>query len=124
MLCMADDLHFSEWLDAQLSERSMTQQALAKKAGLGKSVISKLLKRMIKRPDPGTYVAIAKALDMSPITVFRIAGILPPDIDIPELEDYKTVLSLLTSERRQEFLCMMRAFVDFERKQKASKKQE
>lgn len=116
---MTDDTSFAEWLTDQLRKQRMTQKQLADKAGLGKSTINKLVNRMIVRPDPRTYVAIAKALDKSPITVLRIAGILPPDIDIPELEEYKVVISGLSHESRTTGLELLRVL---ERREKSSKK--
>ena len=98
---MTDELSFSDWLSDKLHEHKMTQKDLAVKSGLGKSAINKLVRRMVKRPDPQTYVAIAKALDVSPITVLRIAGILPPDPDFPELEDLKSYLSQLSPYHRK-----------------------
>ena len=98
---MTDEMSFSDWLSEQLHEHKMTQKDLATKAGLGKSAVNKLVRRMVKRPDPQTYIAIAKALDVSPITVLRIAGILPPDPDFPEIEDLKSYLSKLSPDRRK-----------------------
>jgi transcriptional regulator with XRE-family HTH domain len=106
---MAEEISFADWLTEQLHYKHMTQKDLADKAGLGKSTINKLVNRKIMRPDPRTYVAIAKALDISPITVFRIAGILPPDVELPELEDYKVVISGLSPEARITGLELLRA---------------
>ena len=112
---MAEETSFAEWLTDQLRKQRMTQKQLADKAGLGKSTINKLVNRMIMRPDPSTYVAIAKALDKSPITVLRIAGILPPDPELPELEDYKTVLSRLSPKTREIGLDLIRKLAEHEK---------
>jgi len=105
---MAEEMSFADWLSEQLHERKMTQKDLVDKTGLGKSTINKLVRRMIKRPDPQTYVAVAQAFEVSPITVLRIAGILPPDPDFPELEDLKTLLAPLSSEQRKLALDLVR----------------
>ena len=115
---MTEVISFAEWLTDQLREQRMTQKQLADKAGLGKSTINKLVNRMIMRPDPRTYVAIAKALDKSPITVLRIAGILPPDLEIPELEEYKFVISGLSPDARITGLELLRALARCEKSTK------
>lgn len=121
---MADQLSFTEWLNEEMRKRKMSQAELARKSGLGRSVINKMVNRMIKRPDPSTYVAIAKALDVSPVTVFRIAGILPPDPDLPILEEYKTVLINLSPERRREGLELIKTLAEFDKTAKGSSSQE
>lgn len=121
---MADQISLADWLNDQLSEKKMSHTELARKAGISRSVITKITQRMVIKPDPTTYTAIAKALDVSPITVFRIAGILPPDPDFPELEDIKTALLQLSPERRKECLVLIKALVNYERKLKSSPSQE
>jgi transcriptional regulator with XRE-family HTH domain len=109
---MTDEISFADWLTDQMRKQHLTQKQLADKAALGKSTINKLVKRMIMRPDARTYVAIAKALDKSPITVLRIAGILPPEPEIPELDDYREVLSRMSPKTREIGLEMMRALAE------------
>ncbi len=117
---MTEDMSFADWLTEQLHKRKMTQKDLADKAGVGKSAINKIARRMVMRPDPRTYVAIAKALDVSPITVLRIAGILPPDPELPELEDYKIILARLSPETRQIGLELIKTVARCEKQQKTA----
>jgi len=118
---MTEDMSFADWLTEQLHKRKMTQKDLADKAGVGKSAINKIARRMVMRPDPRTYVAIAKALEVSPITVLRIAGILPPDPDYPELEDLKAVLAPLSFEQRNLALDLIRTVARHSKEQNAVK---
>lgn len=118
---MSKETSFADWLSDQLRDRHLTQKELADKAGLGKSTINKLVNRKIMRPDPATYVAIAKALDLSPITVFQAAGFLPLDLVIPELEEFKVVLSELSPEARKTGLELLREFAKYA---KSAKKRE
>lgn len=101
---MVDDLLLSEWIMDQLNQRNWSRNDLAKRSGLGRSVISKTIRQLSKRPDPETLSAIAVAFDEDPITVFRIAKLLPPDTELPELESFKHVLKEMSPENRQRLL--------------------
>jgi transcriptional regulator with XRE-family HTH domain len=76
---------FLLWLDKQLAEKNMTDNQLAKKAGLGHSSISKARKGSL--PGFKGCISIARALNVSEIEVLRAAGHIstPPDYD-PDLE--------------------------------------
>ena len=67
--------NFISWLDQELSFRNWSDYQLAKKAGISHSVISKA--RSSSPPKWDACLAISKALNVSPITVFRKAGLLP-----------------------------------------------
>ena len=66
---------FILWLDQKLSSLNWSDYQLAKKAGISHSVISKA--RSSSPPKWDACLAISKALNVSPITVFRKAGLLP-----------------------------------------------
>jgi transcriptional regulator with XRE-family HTH domain len=70
---------FISWLDQELSSRNWSDYQLAKKAGISHSVISKA--RSSSPPKWDACLAISKALNVSPITVFRKAGLLPASKD-------------------------------------------
>ena len=112
---MAEETSFAEWLADILRDKKITQKQLADRAGLGKSTINKLVNRMIMRPDARTYVAIAKALEKSPITVLCIAGILDPDPELPELEEYRVVLSRMSPKNRELGLKLIRQLAEEEK---------
>ncbi len=116
---MSDGITFAGWLKEKLHERNLSQSGLARKAGLSKSVINKLSRGIVIKPDTATFVAIANALDVSPITVFHIAGILPPDPEHSELEDFKFILARLTPETRQIGLELIKALERHEKQKKA-----
>lgn len=117
---MTDVISFADWLNEKLREHNLSQAGLARKAGLHKSVINKLSRSIVIKPDAATYVAIAKALDISPITVLRIAGILPPDPELPELEDYKIILARLSPETRKMGLELIKTVARCEKQQKTA----
>lgn len=67
---------------------------------------------------PETLIAIANAFKMSPITIFRIAGLLPDNgSDQIKFEDWQYLLSQLTEDEQEE----IRKIIEFkiERRQKA-----
>jgi transcriptional regulator with XRE-family HTH domain len=97
---MVDNISFVDWLNEQMRIKNLSQAELARKAGLHRSMINKLSRGIVIRPDITTYVAIAKALDVSPATVLCIAGFISPDPDLPELEEYKYILKDMSTEKR------------------------
>ena len=101
---MVDNLSFSEWLDEQMKQQGLSQSELARAAGVSRSVIHKAINRLNKKPDPETCVDIARALQLSPITVFRAAKLLPPEVEVPEWQDFKTVLEGISREGKAELL--------------------
>jgi transcriptional regulator with XRE-family HTH domain len=95
---------FSKWLLQQIQERGWSQADLAKSAGLTRAAISDYINKKRTKPDPEALVAIANAFQISPIHVFRVAGLLPPGpADDITVEDWKEILSRL-SERDQKIL--------------------
>jgi len=74
---------FQNWLQAELEERNMTSNRLAKKAGISHSVFSRV--REGRLPNWKTCQKIAAALDVDPAKVFRAASLLQP---ISEEEEF------------------------------------
>ncbi len=79
---------FIQWLDKQLADNRLNDHQLAQKAGISHSVISKARKGILPKWD--ACVSIARALNVDPIQIFRIAGLLqnPPELD-PNFEALK-----------------------------------
>jgi len=69
---------FAEWLAGQLAERDMTQADLSRKSGVSDAQLSRLL-RAERGVGESSVSAIARALGLPPETVFREAGLLPPE---------------------------------------------
>jgi len=70
---------FIAWLDKQLAEKNMTDNQLAKRAGLGHSSLSKARKGSL--PGFKACISIARALNVSEIEALRAAGHLPTPSD-------------------------------------------
>jgi transcriptional regulator with XRE-family HTH domain len=99
-----DTKTFGKWLIEQMQERGWSQSDLSKAAGLTRTAISDYVNQKRTKPDPEALVAIARAFHLSPIHVFRVAGILPPGPgDDVTIEDWKEILPRL-SERDQKIL--------------------
>jgi transcriptional regulator with XRE-family HTH domain len=75
--------NFAEWLVFEALARDWTQADLARKSGLNRAVISKILSDK-SDPSPETCKALARALKLPIEEVYRAAGLLPP---IPEADE-------------------------------------
>ena len=100
---------FSEWLLEQMENQNLTQADLAKASGLTRTAISDYINQKRTNPEPHALIALAKALHVSPLNIFRVAGLLPDD-HLSEndrfLNDWREILSGLT-KRDQELLKQM-----------------
>jgi len=77
--------NFADWLLEQLKLWDMSQADLARKAALTRSTISYYLSQKSKSPDEVALRKIAHAFLLPPETVFRAAGLLPPQSPENEL---------------------------------------
>jgi hypothetical protein len=107
---------FIEWVDAQEAALEITDYELSKKGGFSHSVLSRA--RSGIPPQWDICMKISSVFNVSPITVFRKAGLLPqgPDDEI-NLEDWQYLLIKMTSEERDELLQIGTMKID--RRQKA-----
>lgn len=94
-------VNFGNWLLELLQEENMSQSELARLANLSKGTISNLING-IKTPSQETLTAIARALKLPPETVFRAAGLLPPQS--PESEVIQQAAHLMLDLPEQEQL--------------------
>jgi len=79
---------FINWFDSELDKLHLSDYQFAAKAGITHPVISKARKG--KLPGWDACLAIATALHVDPIEVFRLAGLLPKRANAkPELERLK-----------------------------------
>lgn len=75
---------FIAWLSSQLEERGWSIRELARRANSSPSTIASIANGS-RKPGADACAAIAKALDVSPDDVFRLAGILPPSVASEQL---------------------------------------
>lgn len=92
---------FVEWLDEKEKELGISDYEIAKKGGFSHSVISRA--RSGVPPKWDVCVNIAEVLNVSPITVFRKAGLLPPGPDDEiKYDDWKFLLDQMNPEDEAE----------------------
>ena len=91
--------NFSEWLKNELGSRNWKQADLVREANLDSAVISNLINGKRKSGE-NTARAIAHAFKLPPETVFRAAGLLPPQL--PETELISQINHLTTELPEQE----------------------
>ncbi len=94
-----DKKTFSDWLLEQMENQNLTQADLAKASGLTRTAVSDYINQKRTNPEPHALLAIAKALHISPLNIFRVAGLLPDDHTSENdrfLRDWKELTSSLT----------------------------
>ena len=104
---MSKDVSYGEWLQQELKQRDWSQAQFAHMIGKSRSVIGRIINQVNKEQDPGTCLAIARILNYSPVTVFRIAKILPPEPDTLPLDNLREALTQLSPAAQAEVLEMM-----------------
>lgn len=112
---------FSEWLVDELRKRGMTQADLARASGISRGGISNLINQ-VRNPDAETCLAISRALNLPPETVFRAAGLLPPVSPAIALsEEVMYLLQKLPVEEQERFLALLRFEVERQAKKPPTK---
>lgn len=92
---------FVEWLDWMEGEKQITDYELAKTGKFSHSVLSRARSGIPPKWD--VCVKIASVFNVSPITVFRKAGLLPPGPDNEvKMEDWEYLLRQMPPEDEAE----------------------
>lgn len=101
-------MEFSDWLLDWLNKKGWNQSELATRAGVTRTAISDVLSGR-RNPGPDLCLALSRALNLPPETVFRAAGLLPPvSPDTEYQEQFFHYLSQLSPDERQEILELLR----------------
>jgi len=79
-------LNFAAWLEHELKNRDWRPIDLARKSKQYPATINRVLNGE-RNAGPDTCLAIARALDIPPELIFRLAGLLPPCQDPGENEE-------------------------------------
>jgi transcriptional regulator with XRE-family HTH domain len=96
-------MDFPDWLLNEMSKRGWSQADLARASGLNRQSISDYVNRRRTNPEPDALVAIANALNISPVTVYRAAGLLPAGGgERVNLTDWEHLLSQLEPTEQEE----------------------
>ena len=95
------DNKFSAWLIQQMKERDWSQADLARKTNLTRQAIANYVAGRI--PDEKALHQIARAFKLSPVLVFRNAGLLPAEPDTDEwVEEMSNKIGQIKNPSRRE----------------------
>lgn len=109
---------FSEWLLEEMRQKKMSQQSLAQKSGITPAQISRIISGQ-RGLGEKSLRAIAHALNISPITIFRKAGLLPEGSENTSFEDWQYLIDQLMPHEQEEMREIMQ--MKIERRQKDDK---
>lgn len=96
-----DKVNFGDWLKLEREKRDWSQSDLARFSGLHRQIINKT-ESGASEPALKTFIALAQAFKISPITIFRIAGLLPEGSDNASFDDWQFLLNQLPPEEQEE----------------------
>lgn len=90
------------WLEERLKEKGISQRELARRSGITAGAINHVLSGT-RNPGEDFCTKIARGLGLPPEVVFRQAGLLPPaPKDVDDLEEWREILSYLSTAEREE----------------------
>lgn len=113
-------MEFNDWLLNCLNEKGWNQSELATRAGVTRTAISDVISGR-RNPGPNLCLAISRALNLPPETVFRAAGLLPAKpAATQKLDEAAYILSMLGEDDLEEIIQIAR--LKLERQKTANKK--
>lgn len=112
------DTNFSDWLLEEMNKRGWSQAELARASGLNRQSVSDYVNRRRTNPEPEALVALAQAFKISPVTIFRKAGLLPEGGEQASFEDWQHLLNQLMPDEQEEMRQII--VMKIERRQKAA----
>lgn len=113
-------MDFSEWLVAELEDRGWSRSEAARRGGISPSMFDKVINGYAK-PGAKFLDGIATAFGMSPIVLYRKAGIFPENgnSDQVKFEDWQYLISQMTTDEQDEIRQIIE--LKIERRQKSEK---
>lgn len=113
--------NFSDWLLNELEKRNWSQSDLVKKAGISRGTLSNIINGT-RGVGEKSLIAIARAFSISPITVFRRAGLLPegPENKVT-FDDWLYLLEQLPVEDQEELRQIAEMKIERRKKEKELK---
>lgn len=99
-----DNIKFSNWLEGEITKVGWTQAELARRSGISKAYISRLINKQ-REPSAEILKLLASALNLPNEEVFRAAGLLSKLSDKDRLiEELLFNLSHLDKEQREQLI--------------------
>ena len=110
------NMKFSEWIVSELNQRGWSRSEAARRGNISPSMFDKVINGYAK-PGKKFLDGLAKAFDMSPINLYRKAGLLPEGGgENVSFEDWEYLLNQMTPEDQEELRQI--AEMKIERRQK------
>jgi transcriptional regulator with XRE-family HTH domain len=109
--------NIGDWLLKELEKRGWSQSDLVKESGISRGTLSNIISGT-RGVGPESLVAISQALNISPVTVFRKAGLLPEGGEETAFSDWKFLLDQLPQDEQDELRQI--ALVKIEKRKKDS----
>lgn len=104
MYSIVDKNEFVFWLQSEMDKRDWSQADLAREANLSRGAVGNVL-RQERDPGKDFLIGIAKALNLPIEEVFRIAGLLPPEVEESEQEmELRHLYRLLPAGQQKQML--------------------
>lgn len=101
-MLMVDRIDFGLWLQAERDKRGWSQSDLARISGLHRQNVYKI-ENGGAAPAVETYISLANALQLSPLILFRKAGLLPEaPSQQTSLQDWEYLLDQLPADEQEE----------------------
>lgn len=106
-MCQMSSIDFPAWLQEEINKRDWRPTDLAKRARISDAAVSRIL-RGERKADTDTLLAFSEVFSISPITIFRKAGLLP-DTGGEKItkDDWEHMLQQLTPEEQDEIYSIM-----------------
>jgi len=94
--------NFGQWILSELEKRNWSQSDLVRASGISRGTLSNIISGT-RGVGQDSVIAIAHALKISPLTLFRQAGLLPSNNggDV-KLDDWEFLLKQMTPEDEAE----------------------
>ena len=109
---------FIGWLAKELDQRSWTQADLARSAGVSRAQVSRVLSGM-SSPGKAFCRQIARAMHITPETVFREAGLLPPEPkETKRSREAQQLFGDLSDQQQETMLAIMRTLIEERRRRR------
>jgi transcriptional regulator with XRE-family HTH domain len=110
MFLTMNSVDFGGWVRLEREKKDWSQSDLSRYSGLHRAVISKI--ESGTRPMPETLLALAQAFKMSPITIYRVAGLLPEGGDQATFEDWQHLIAQLLPDEQDEMREIMKLKIE------------
>jgi transcriptional regulator with XRE-family HTH domain len=95
-------MEFSEWIVGELEKRGWSRSEAARRGGISSSMFDKVINGYAQ-PGRKFLDGLAQAFDISPIVLYRKAGLLPKgQSDEVNFDDWKFLLSQLSPQDEEE----------------------